>query len=197
MALGLVQDNYNKKCMSRQAKIRHYNTVIKPTVLYASETLSLNRKQELEEIKKQERKIIRRILGARYTQDGYRLQSIKTTEKVSNIEIDIKKRRMKFLGHLTRLPENRLSKRILNYVSSLKNSTPWLDELRKDLKNANICATDILERDTFRHKVNKWEVTSEQPKQKQCRPKWSEERKQAFSERMKTYWKNKKNPKKA
>ena len=80
-----------------------------------------------------------------------------------------------------------MTKRIIDYVTSRKNSTPWLDELRKDLKNANISSTDILERDTFRHKVNKWEVTSEQPKQKQYRPKWSEERKQAFSERMKAY----------
>jgi endonuclease/exonuclease/phosphatase family metal-dependent hydrolase len=196
-ALGLVQNLYNKKFMSRQTKIRHYNTVIKPTFLYASETLTCNRKYELEEIKKEERKIIRKILGARHTQDGYRLQSIKTTEKFSNIEIDIKKRRMKFFGHLTRLPENRLTKRIIDYVTSLKNSTPWMIEIQKDLKNANISLTDILERDTFRHKVDKWEVTSEQPKQKQYRPKWSEERKQAFSERMKAFWNNKRNPKKS
>jgi hypothetical protein len=36
-----------------------------------------------------------------------------------------------------------------------------------DFKNANIRLTDTIERDTFRHKVDKWEVTSEQPKQKQ------------------------------
>ena len=183
--------------MSRQTKIRHYNTVIKPAVLYASETLTLNRKQELEEIKKQERKIIRKILGARCTQEGYRIQSIKTTEKYSNIECDIRKRRMRFFGHLSRLPENRLTKRILDYVTSLKNSTPWLEELRKDLKNANICTRDILQKDTFKNKVKKWEVKSEQPREKQYRPKWSEERKKAHSERMKAYWNNKKNPKKS
>lgn len=195
--MGLVQNLYNKKSMSRGTKIRHYSTVIKPTILYASETLTLNRKQQLQEIKKEDRKIIRKILGGRHTPDGYRLQSIKTTEKFSNIETDIRKRRMKFFGHLNRLPENRLTKRIIDYVTSLKNSIPWLEEIQKDLKNANITPTDILERDTFRHKVDKWEATSEQPKQKQYRPKWSEERKKAFSERMKAYWKNKKNTKKS
>ncbi|XP_075210626.1 uncharacterized protein LOC142317977 [Lycorma delicatula] len=192
-ALGLVHNINNKNCTSRQTKLQHYNTVIKPAVLYTSETLTLNRKHELEEIKKVERKIIRKILGAKYTQDGCRLQSVKTTEKYSNIEIDIMKRRMKLFGHLNRLPENRLTKRVIEYVTSLKNSTPWMDKLLKDLKNANISPTDILERDMFRYKVKKWEVTSEQPKQNQYSPKWSEECKQAFSERMKTYWSNKKN----
>ena len=195
-ALGLVQNLYNKKSMSRQTKIRHYNTVIKPAILYASETLTLIRKCELEEIKKEERKIIRKILGARHTEDGYRLQSNKTTEKFSNIEIDFRKRRMKFFGHITRLPEDRLTKKIIDYLTSLKNPTPWLNEIRKDLKNADIRSTDIVERNVFRRKVDKWDVMPEQLKQKRCKPKWSEERRQAFSERMKAYWHNKKNPKK-
>ncbi|XP_068082050.1 uncharacterized protein [Anabrus simplex] len=122
-ALGLVQNIYHKKSMSRQTIIRHYNTGINPTVLYGNEILAFNRKQELEEIKKEERKIIRKILGAIYTQ-GHWLQSIKTTKMFSNIESDIKKIRMKFSGHLTRLPENRLTKRIIDYVTSLKDSTP-------------------------------------------------------------------------
>lgn len=65
--------------MSTGTKNRHYNTVIKPTILYAKETLILNRKHELES-KNEERTIIRKILGARHTQDAYRLQSIKTIE---------------------------------------------------------------------------------------------------------------------
>lgn len=179
--------------MSRQTKIRHYNTVIKPATLYASETLTLNKKYELEEIKKEERKIIRKILGARLTPDGYRLQSIKTTEKYSNIEVDIRKRRMKFFGHIDRLPDTRLTKRILNYISSLKGTTPWLKEVQKDMRNANI--TDTSDRNSFRIKVNKWEVKPEQARPKPYRPKWSDERKLAFSNRMKEYWRNKKNTK--
>lgn len=50
---GLVQNLYNKKCLSLNAKIRHYKTVIKPTMLYASETLALNRKTDIENLKKE------------------------------------------------------------------------------------------------------------------------------------------------
>lgn len=74
-----------------------------------------------------------------------RLQSIKTTKKFPNFEIDIRKRLMKFFRHLSRLPQNRLTKRITDCVTSLQKSTPWLDEIRKDLKNENIRLTDMLE----------------------------------------------------
>lgn len=192
-ALGMVQNLYNKKSLSRKTKIRHYNTVIKPTVLYASETLTLNKKNELENIKKEERKIIRKILGPRLTEDGYRLQHNKEVEKYSNIEIDIRKRRAKFFGHILRLPENRLTKKILNYITPLQKPTTWLIEIRKDFTSMNIKETDIGNRNTFRNKIDKWENVPEQTKQKQYRPKWSEERKKAFAQRMREYWSDKKN----
>lgn len=102
---------------------------------------------------------------------------------------------MKFFGHLSWLPEKQLTKRIIDYVTSLKNCTLWLDEIRKNLNNENLRPADIPERETFRHKVHDWKVISEQPKEKQYRPKRSDECKQAFLERMKAYWKNKKNSK--
>ena len=100
---------------------------------------------------------------------------------------------MKFVGHIDRLPDTRLTKRILNYISSLKGTTPWLKEVQKDMRNANI--SDTSDRNSFRNKVNKWEVKLEQARPKPYRPKWSDERKLAFSNRMKEYWRNKKNSK--
>ena len=41
-AYGLTKNIYNKKCISWNAKIRHYNTVVKTECLYASECLSMN-----------------------------------------------------------------------------------------------------------------------------------------------------------
>lgn len=43
----LTKDLYNKKSTSIKAKIRHYNTVIKPECLYAAEFLALTKKEEL------------------------------------------------------------------------------------------------------------------------------------------------------
>ena len=62
-AFRLTQNMYNKKSLSKSTKLRHNNTVIKPECLYGTETLVLNRKIDIEQIKKRERKIIRKILG--------------------------------------------------------------------------------------------------------------------------------------
>ncbi|KAK9875033.1 hypothetical protein WA026_005839 [Henosepilachna vigintioctopunctata] len=80
-AYGLTHNIYNKKCMSIHTKIRHYNTVFKPQALYASETLTILTKSDMENILKEERKIIRKILGPKRTEEGYRLHSRKTAQQ--------------------------------------------------------------------------------------------------------------------
>ncbi|RZF47792.1 hypothetical protein LSTR_LSTR006056 [Laodelphax striatellus] len=82
-----IANIYNKKCLSINTKVRHYTTVIKPEVLYASETLNLNCRGVLENIKKAERKIVRKIPPKTH-REGYRLQSHTVTERYSNIEAD-------------------------------------------------------------------------------------------------------------
>ena len=47
-----IHDIYNKKCLSMNTKIRHYNSVIKPEALYASETLTLHTKRDKVYLKK-------------------------------------------------------------------------------------------------------------------------------------------------
>lgn len=41
IALGNIRNLYNKKCLSMNTKIRHYNTMIKPEIMYVSETLPM------------------------------------------------------------------------------------------------------------------------------------------------------------
>lgn len=191
-AYGKISNIYNKKCININTKIRHYATVIKPEALYASETLNLNYKGDLENIKKAERKIIRKILGPKLTDEGYRLQSHTITEKYSNIETDFRKRRLKFYGHIMRLDDNRLTKKILMYSQKLKTTTVWIKQVQTDLKNANITLTDIGEKNIFRHKIYCWEVAPGE-KPKRSNGKWTEERRARHSEMMKKFWKNKKN----
>lgn len=52
----------------------HYNTVVNTEILYASETLAMVSKGGLRNILKEERNIIRAILEARRTGEGYMLQ---------------------------------------------------------------------------------------------------------------------------
>jgi Reverse transcriptase (RNA-dependent DNA polymerase) len=187
-AYGMTHEIYNKKCISLNTKIRHYCTVIKPAALYASETLTLHTKCDIEKILKEERKIMRKILGSRLTEEGYRLQSIKTTENISNLAADIRRRRLKFYGHITRLPPSRLTNRILTYIQKVKSTTPWITQVKLDLQKAQIGASDVIDRKTFRDKVEKWIVKSEKEAPKKPGTKWTEERRRIHGERMKEVW---------
>ena len=60
---GMVQICITRNPCQGTSNTASTNTIIKPTFLYACETLTLNKKYEPEGIKKEERKIIREILG--------------------------------------------------------------------------------------------------------------------------------------
>lgn len=188
-AYGMTHEIYNKKCISSNTKIRHYCAVIKPAALYASETLTLHTKCDLEKILKEERKIMRKILGPKLTEEGYRIQSRRTTETISNLAADIRRRRLKFYGHVTRLPPTRLTNRILTYIEKVKSTTPWISQVKLDLQKAKIDLKDVKDRKTFRNKVEKWIVLSEKEALKRPGTKWTEERKRKHGERMKEVWK--------
>ena len=187
-AYGRTFQLYNKKCVSIRAKLKHYSTVIKPEALYAAETLSLHNKTLLQNLQKEEHKIIRKILGPRKTDDGYRLQTNKTTEQSSNISADIRKRRLKFYGHIYRLPEYRLTRQILLATENLKGMT-WAERVRRDLTDAQLTSQDTKDRDIYRSKIDKWVVQPE-TRTKKTGTTWSDERKKDMSEKMKISWAN-------
>ena len=85
-----------------------YNTLIRPTVTYASETWVL-KESMINKLMIFERKIMRNILGATRSDDGY--WRIKTNQEINdklkgqNIIGFIKKQRLNLLGHIERMVE--------------------------------------------------------------------------------------------
>ncbi|CAG9840105.1 unnamed protein product, partial [Diabrotica balteata] len=67
---GSLRALLNSKFVSRQGKLRIYKTVIRPTVTYAGETWTLNKKEE-DTLETRERKILRRIFGGRKREDSW------------------------------------------------------------------------------------------------------------------------------
>lgn len=63
---------YASKNLSMNVKLRHYNAVVRPSVLYAAECLCLTKKTPLRALEVQERKFLRRIVGPRILPDGSR-----------------------------------------------------------------------------------------------------------------------------
>ena len=191
-AFRLTQDIYNKKSLSKYTKLRHYNTVIKPECLYGAETLVLNRNIDIEQMQKGERKIVRKILGPISTdKQTFKLRSNKEVEEYTNIHSDMRKRRLKFYGHIKRMKPTRLTKQIVEFYenrSKAKVETiKWIAAVKEDLREANITQADILDRKIFRQKIFDWKV-GQREKRKRTGAIWSDDRKRKHSERMKQIW---------
>jgi hypothetical protein len=94
---------FTSKLISRNVKLQLYNTLIRPTVTYASETWVL-KENMINKLMIFKRKIMRKIFGPTRSDDGY--WRIKTNQEINdilkgrNIIGFIIKQRLNWLGHV-------------------------------------------------------------------------------------------------
>ncbi|KAI5637686.1 hypothetical protein NE865_08080 [Phthorimaea operculella] len=129
------------KLISRRTKVRIYKTVIRPILMYGCETWTLTLKEE-EKLLVAERKILRKILGPVKNEDGiWRIRKNKEIEDIvrePNIIGESKAARLRWLGHVERMEEDRAVKKA--YLGRPMGKRPvgrpryrWTDEVIKDL----------------------------------------------------------------
>ena len=129
------------KLLSRSSKLKIYKTLIRPVVTYACETWNISARDAYR-LRVFERNIIRRIYGA-VQDNGYWRR--RTNNEINQIlqEEDIvrfiKAQRIRWIGHIERMSENRTSRKI--YKASMtgrrKQGRPrkrWKDEVEEDLR---------------------------------------------------------------
>lgn len=164
----LTQKLYAKKCLSRNAKLLHYNTVTKTEVLYAAETLSLKNKGLVEDLEKKERVILRKILGGhkKIGEKWIKMSNEKIYQFIKPVTTEMRKRRLMFFGHLVRMDESRLTKKIFNIIQQRKSSNSWLQGIKKDLTEVELTEMDATNRDKYRKAILEFEVFQEAPKTK-------------------------------
>lgn len=188
-AYHLTKNTYNKRSVSVNSKIRHYQTVVRPEALYAAECLALRSKKLTTKLEIRERRILRKILGPIFSNNIRKLRPnselYSHTEKITH---SFRKRRLAFYGHLSRMPHSRLTNRIFSFFLKLKMPFPWFVEMNKDLKELQISPLDISERIPLQTKLR--QSFKERPTRKGVA--FSEERKIATSLRMKEWWAMKK-----
>ena len=147
MAYNLTKAIYNKKSISTNAKLRHYQTVIRPEALYAAECLAMHRKGLTENLEVKERKILRKILGPVKENGEYRRRhNHELYTHVEKITDAMRKRRIAFYCHITRMNPARLTNRIFTYFLKKKTKGAWFTEVDKDLQELGITTNDIWER---------------------------------------------------
>jgi hypothetical protein len=102
------------RLLSRITEIRLYMTLIRPVVTYGAETWTMTKKEE-QALLIFERKIFRRIYGAKYDDGEWKSRTNRELEELSkgeNIVKWIKGQRISFLSHLERMEEDRMPKKI-------------------------------------------------------------------------------------
>uniref|UniRef100_A0A8D8XXG7 Uncharacterized protein n=1 Tax=Cacopsylla melanoneura TaxID=428564 RepID=A0A8D8XXG7_9HEMI len=149
----------------------------------------MNKKNEMEDIEKKERKIVRRILRPRYDKGIWKLRSNKEVyAKIEKISHTMRKRRISFYAHLKRMNDTRLTKRKFDFFDkNPRTNLTWFKEVKADLKEMKIEEEIIRNRNILRQTLQ--EFPGFQEKKKNCgAAAWTEERREQQSERMKIYW---------
>jgi len=113
---------YRRKEISLRNKLRVYKATVLPTLLYGSETWAPNR-DHTRRLEAFQHRCLRYCLGIRYATHGHiSNSSLRQKCRPTPIATLMCTRRLRWLGHIARMPNTRLTKKIL--FSRLPNSRP-------------------------------------------------------------------------
>jgi hypothetical protein len=122
-----------------------YRTIIRPVVTYGSETWCLTANDEIS-LRTWERKVLRKIYGPVYDNGIWRIKTNKELMALYqelDIVAEIKKARLRWLGHVERMSEDRVINKLYMSKPEGRGSVGrpkmgWLDDVDEDLRKMRI-----------------------------------------------------------
>ncbi|KAI5718547.1 hypothetical protein M8J77_022853 [Diaphorina citri] len=132
---------FSSRLLSRNSKLTLYNTIIKPVLLYGSETWSVTKREE-HQMQVFENKVYRTIFGPYFdhqTQSWKRRHNsdIHALSKQPNIVATMNTNRLRWLGHLMRIDKNRAVWKIFTSTPHQGKRLPgrprscWINEMKR------------------------------------------------------------------
>jgi hypothetical protein len=141
-----IKKLFTSKLISRNVKLQLYNTLICPTVTYASEAWVL-KENMMNKLMIFERKVMRKIFGLTRLDDGYwRIQTIQEISDIlkgQNIIGFIKIQRLNWLCHVERMAEDDNVQKIKRWKPMSKRpigrpKTHGEDDVLEDIRSMNV-----------------------------------------------------------
>jgi hypothetical protein len=123
--------------ISKNTKIRIYKTIMRPVVLYGSETWAITGKMA-SSLMTWERKVLRKIYGPKCEQGVWRIRTnleLQNVYRSPDIVTEIKVRKLEWLGHIITMDGARMAKKV--FVSKPEGrhdigrpKLRWLDDVK-------------------------------------------------------------------
>ena len=143
-----------KRSISRNTKMKVYNTIIRPILIYGCESWSLTKQQE-KRLEVFENKILRIVVGPVYDQEigQWRRKhnwELREQTKQPHISQIVKGRRMQWAGHVARMEEERMPKRV--FIAQVDGRRPpgrprkdWRRCLEEDIEREGMNPRDWMD----------------------------------------------------
>ena len=129
------------KKMPVKLKGKVYRTVVRPAMLYGAETWATTKRQE-SRIEVNEMRMLRWMCGVT-RKDKIRNEHIRGTTKVAQASRKITDRRLKWYGHVMRMEEDHVVKRVMTKAIPGKRKrgrpkTRWKDVCKRDMQTVGL-----------------------------------------------------------
>ena len=136
---------FRSRLLSRTTKLKLYKTLIRPIVTYGSEAWTMSDKDE-NSLLVFERRILRRIFGAKCVAGVWKIRTNGELDLLiegENIVRFIKAQRLRWIGHVQRMPDCRAPKKVLDQrmVGTRRRGRPrrrWLTDVTDDLRTMRV-----------------------------------------------------------
>jgi hypothetical protein len=134
------------RAINKNLKLQIYKTIIRPVVTYGCETWTLTHQNE-QRLRIFERKILRKIFGPVINDDGTwrirRNDELNELIRSADIVRFIKSKRIAWIGHVMRMEETRMPKRLLEWkpMGRRIRGRPrkrWLEDIEDDIHTMGI-----------------------------------------------------------
>ena len=140
-AFGRLTKVLKSKEMALNTKISIYSTIVLPILLYGSETWQMYI-ADIKRLNAFHQRCLRRILGITY-KDRVKNEVILDRTNQRQLTDIIQERRLRWLGHVFRMDDNRFPKQTLKWAPVGKRGRgrpklTWRNTIEKDLRERNI-----------------------------------------------------------